>query len=134
MVPDQYAGEVNSETPERECFICPKCGTEDREFYNEVLRMKIGKKQLAKLSDEQMQFINKKYEYGVLLCDDCYEKVKRRAVILKLLYFVALILLAVNVALSLCMIPVILLFIKTQIPSFDFDHVWNCSAVRRIRS
>lgn len=124
-----------NEQPEEGYFYCPNCGEIDFEFFEEVAVRHINKKQYKLLSEEQKLYINEKYEYGVCLCEHCFNKIKRKWRIFRGLSWLTLILLYNITIIAFCLIPIILyieFFLLTY--NFDFEHAWKCRAVRRISS
>lgn len=114
-------------------FYCPNCGEIDSEFFEDVLIRKINKEQYKLLSAEQKLYINHKFEYGVLLCEHCYNKTKRKSWLLRGLYLLAFILLYIRPVFTFCLIPIILYIEKYKLTrNFDFEHAWKCQAVRRL--
>lgn len=124
---------VNESLDER-YFYCPNCGEKDLEFFDEVLIKKISRKQLKYLSEEQKLYVNEKLEYGVFLCEHCYNKTKRISWIIRGLYLIAFVLLYIIPLASICLIPVIWYITKYELTrDFDFEHAWKCNAVRRVK-
>lgn len=116
-------------------FYCPNCGEMDSEFFDDVLIKRVNKDQYKNLSDEQKLYINKKYEYGVLLCEHCYDKTKRKARLIRGLYLLGFVLIYLIPLVAIAIIPIILYIEKYKLTrNFDFKHVWECGAVRRLHS
>lgn len=126
--------ESTQEPLEEGYFYCPECGEKDYEFFDEVLIQKVSKKQYEKLTEEQKLYINEKYEYGVYLCEHCYDKAKKRSWIVRGTYIVMIILLFTLPVAALCLFPILIFIVYYQdTQKIDFNHAWECGAVRRLR-
>ena len=131
---DKSQSEAANGQLEDRYFICPNCGEMDSEFFDDVLIRKISKEQYNRLSEEQKQYVNKKFESRVLLCEHCYDRTKRRSWLIRGLYIVAFILLYIVPIVAICLIPGILYVQKYKLTrNFDFEHAWKCRAVRRLQ-
>lgn len=136
---DESIHTPNDENLEEGYFICPICGEKDLEFFDEIFTCKINKEKYNRLTEEQKLYINKQRAYGILLCENCYNKIKRWDRVRRGLAIVGLFVLcniprSVISALSLFAIffGFQVYFFKVIYPeNIDFQHVWKCNAVRR---
>lgn len=136
---NESAAETQNQQLKDGYYYCPNCGDMDLEYFDEVLPKKISKEEYNQLSEEQKRYINKRLEYGALLCDDCLNKVKKKSWIIRGLFLVALVLLYINpifgIMATILLIPINLYMEKYELTrDFDFKHAWQCRAVRRLRS
>lgn len=116
-------------------FYCPVCGEKELVFSDEAFTKKISKEQYEALSEEQKFYVNKQFEYGILLCDKCRIKTKRKFYFSKGLFLIAFILLYFFL-IGAIIIGIIATYMQrfSSIRDISFEHSWKCGAVRRIIS